>query len=309
MYIETMTLQEMKKKKKELHLTNEKIAELSGVPLGTVQKVFAGTTKAPRWETRMALEMLLGSEELLRLEKNRKPPETTEDIIAGLRAYDETHPPRPREKPVYGRHVVSVSGAVKEAAAPYNSAAAVEAPYTIRDYFDLPDDQRVELIDGVFYDMASPASIHQSILGHLHGQLYPCAENHPECELFLSPSDVRLDNDDYTVVQPDLYIICGRDAEERRQRMVSGAPDFIVEILSPSNREHDLYRKLSKYRFAGVREYWVVDPEKLEVLVHDLEHDELPKTYSFTDTIPVLISDGECAVDFSRIYERIRQYL
>lgn len=304
MYTETMTLQEMKKRKKELHLTNEKIAELTGVPLGTVQKVFAGITKTPRWATRAALQTLLCT-----YTPSDRPPETAESILAEIHAFDAAHPKPSREISRYRRPALSDTGSARESAAPYEAAVRQERLYTLEDYLRLPDDQRVELIDGVFYDMAGPSSIHQAILGHLHGSLYACAEKHPECELFLSPSDVRLDNDDYTVVQPDLYIICRRSAEEKKQRMVSGAPDFIVEILSPSNRRHDMFRKLNKYRFSGVREYWIVDPENLNVTVYDLEHDAPPKLYAFTDTIPVGISDGECAVDFARIYERIKQYL
>ena len=304
MYIETMTLQEMKKRKKELHLTNEQIAELSGVPLGTVQKVFAGITKTPRWATRMALQTFLSV-----YTPPYKPPETVDDILADIHAADAARQARIREKQEYESPSSSSPGAVHESAAPYGAAARAEPLHTIRDYLELPDDQRVELIDGVFYDMAGPSRLHQAILGHLHAQLYPFAENHPECELFLSPSDVRLDRDDYTVVQPDLYIICRQDEQEKKERMVSGAPDFIIEILSPSNRQHDMFRKLNKYRFSGVREYWIVDPEHLKVIVYDLAHDAPPKTDTFSDTIPVLISEGECAVDFARIFERIKQYL
>lgn len=304
MYTETMTLQEMKKRKKELHLTNEKIAELTGIPLGTVQKVFAGITKTPRWATRAALQTLLCT-----YTPSDKPPETVESILAEIHAFDAAHPKPSRTIPRYIRPASASTGSVQESAAPYETAAREERLYTLEDYLQLPDDQRVELIDGVFYDMAGPASIHQAILGHLFAALYPCAEKHPECELFLSPSDVRLDNDDYTVVQPDLYVICRRSAEEKKQRMVSGAPDFVIEILSPSNRRHDMFLKLNKYRFSGVREYWIVDPEHLKVTVYDLEHDTPPDVYAFTDTIPVGISGGECTVDFNRIYERVKQYL
>ena len=303
-YIETMTLQEMRKRKKELRLTNEQIAELSGVPLGTVQKVFAGTTKTPRWVTRMALQTFLSE-----YTPPYKPLETVDDILAEIHAGDAARQARMREQQGYEYPASASPDTVRESAAPYGAAVPAEPLHTIRDYLELPDDQRMELIDGVFYDMAGPANIHQAILGHLHAQLYPCAENHPECELFLSPSDVRLDRDDYTVVQPDLYIICRRDEQEKKERMVNGAPDFIIEILSPSNREHDMFRKLNKYRFSGVREYWIVDPEHLVVIVYDLAHDAPPKTYTFSDTIPVLISEGECKVDFSRIYKRIQQYL
>ena len=165
----------------------------------------------------------------------------------------------------------------------------------------------MELIDGVIYDMSCPLRVHQAILGQLHLQLAPCVEEHPECELFFAPADVRLDNDNRTMVQPDLYIVCGK--EETDKRRLNGAPDFVIEILSPSNRAHDMIRKLNKYHNAGVREYWIVDPEKLRVMVYDFTEDIYVKLYSFEDTIPVLISQGECSVDFRKILEKVRKYL
>ena len=178
--------------------------------------------------------------------------------------------------------------------------------YTIEDYYALPEERRVELIDGWIYDMAAPSMVHQLILGELHLQLAPCIEKHPGCHIFFAPFDVRLDNDDYTMVQPDLAIICGNDGLTR-QRM-NGAPDFIIEILSPSSRAHDMFRKLNKYQAAGVREYWIVDPEKQKIIVYDLEHEELPATYNFSDKIPVLISQGTCSVDFARINEKLKSF-
>ena len=132
-------------------------------------------------------------------------------------------------------------------------------------------------------------------------------EKHPECEIFLAPFDVRLDMDQWTMVQPDVFIVCNREQITRRR--LEGAPGFVIEILSPSNRSHDLFRKLNKYRFANVREYWVVDPESREVIVYDLENEKLPERYSFKDEIPVLISEGECSVDFKRIEEKVKDYL
>ena len=273
-----MTISTMQERKKELGYTNEQIAQLSGLPLGTVQKIFAGTTKAPRRSTILALEAVLSKPQ------NVPYPDAAPSYPAGEQS--------------------SRADSVKERSALY---ASEKPHHTIEEYLALPDDQRVELIDGVFYDMSSPARIHQSILLHLANELMPCVDSHPECELFIAPSDVVLDNDDCTVVQPDLYIICNEKNFNRLR--FYGAPDFIIEILSPSTRYHDQFRKLNKYRLAGVREYWIIDPEKLKIAVYDLEHDELPETYTFSDSVSVLISNGECSVDFSKIYEKIKHYL
>ena len=110
---------------------------------------------------------------------------------------------------------------------------------------------------------------------------------------------------DYTMAQPDLLIVYHDDRDIRR---VNGAPDFITEILSPSKRYHDMFRKLGKYRRSGVREHWIVNPEKKLVTVYDLEHDELPETYTFSDQVTLRISDGSCRVDFARINEMLKRY-
>ena len=163
-----------------------------------------------------------------------------------------------------------------------------------------------ELIDGVIYDMAAPASLHQLIMLQLHLQLAPCVEAHPECEIFLAPCDVHLDRDKWTMVQPDIFIVC--DSSQINRKRIEGAPDFVIEVLSPSTRSKDMYLKLQKYKYAGVREYWLVDLKSKYVLVHDLVNDTPQKLYPFKGKIPVLISNGECEIDFDRIYSRLEKY-
>lgn len=191
----------------------------------------------------------------------------------------------------------------------YSPLSVVEATTTgiIKDYYALPDDRRVELIDGWIYDMAAPSRIHQTVLIQLAAQFVSCLKEHPEILLQIAPSDVRLDNDRWTMVQPDLFIVC--NSQDNDPQRTNGAPDFIIEILSPSNRYHDMFRKLNKYRLAHVREYWIIDPEKQRITVYDFEHDELPMTYTFGDTVPIGISKGECEVDFSEIYDKVKKYL
>ncbi len=120
---------------------------------------------------------------------------------------------------------------------------------------------------------------------------------------FMSPVDVQLDEDDRTVVQPDVLIVC--DKSKFRNGRVFGAPDFITEVLSPSTRRKDLLLKLSKYGNAGVREYWLVDLDKKKVVVYDLENCDIPAIYNFEDTVPVGIWSGECSIDFKTIYSHI----
>jgi Uma2 family endonuclease len=176
--------------------------------------------------------------------------------------------------------------------------------YTLEDYLRLPDDQRVELIDGVFYDMAAPTTIHQGVAGFLHKKFLDFVmENKGPCFPFISPVDVQLDCDDKTVVQPDVLVVC--DRTKYKNGRVFGAPDLVVEVLSPSTRRKDMQLKMYKYAGAGVREYWMVDPEKKLVVQYDLEHLGIPAIYNFQSVIPVLIWDGACTIDLREMDETI----
>ena len=261
-----MTLKELKEKKLETGLTNAMISKVSGVPLSTVEKIFGGTTKAPRKATMEAIERVLAAE-------------------ASRTLY--TH--------------VAPTGMVMDTPATYNASPNPKKLYTIDDYYALPEDQRMELIDGVFYDIGAPAMAHQLIIGELYLLFRECTDAHASnCDVILSPCDVRLDKDNYTMVQPDLVIFCHDfDIDMKRYE---GAPDLAVEILSPSTRRKDLTLKLFKYEQAGVREYWVVDPKVRKVTVHCFEKEDYhPVQYDFSDQIPIGISNGECVIDFSRV--------
>ncbi|MDO4418134.1 MAG: Uma2 family endonuclease [Eubacteriales bacterium] len=180
--------------------------------------------------------------------------------------------------------------------------------HTSEEYFALPDDLRVELIDGVFYDMASPARIHQVVSLEIAEQLDACLKEHGEpCLLLIAPSDLVLGEDGRTVVQPDLYVFCGINGEKTpgdRERV----PDLVVEILSRSNPGSDLWRKRALYQRHGVREYWIVDPHESRILVHLFDGKEEgapPERYTFEDEVPVRVSGGACRVDFTRLGEKL----
>ncbi len=183
-----------------------------------------------------------------------------------------------------------------------------QGEYTLDDYLALPEDRRAELIDGVLYDMSGPAILHQLITGCIYAELlrYQREKNAP-CTPMISPVDVQLDGDDRTVVQPDILVLC--DPSKRTRLRIVGAPDLVIEVLSPGTRKKDLYLKLSKYRNAGVREYWIIDPGLRRVIVYDFEHEDLIGLYTFRDRIPVAISGGDCVIDFAAIDDYIQPYL
>ncbi len=169
--------------------------------------------------------------------------------------------------------------------------------YTIEDYCAIPEDQRVELIDGVLYDMASPGITHQSISMSLSIQIGTYINKKGgNCRAFAGPIDVQLVNDNRTMLVPDIIVVC--DPDKVKKERIVGAPDFVVEIISHSSRKRDYEIKMKKYNAAGVREYWIVDPERERVLVYDFEGKSAPVIYRMDEKIPVRIFSGELVIAF-----------
>ncbi|MCD7884869.1 MAG: Uma2 family endonuclease [Lachnospiraceae bacterium] len=285
-----MTIEEMREKKREMGYSYEQIAELAGLPVGTVQKVLGGFTKSPRYATLQALQKVFtsGNPERPGLDDSQtaRYPYTQESLIG-----DGIAEPLAEYVPEKGRGTFRLPKR--------------QGDYTLEDYLALPDDRRVELIDGVIYDMASPTLIHQAIGGKLYAifESY-IARKHGSCMSFNAPVDVQLDCDDKTIVQPDVLIIC--DPSKLRRDRIYGAPDLVVEILSPSTRRKDRSLKMTKYKRAGVREYWMIDPDYRRIYVHEFEKGEAYEIYDFNDTVPVGIYGGDCVIDFAQVYEEIK---
>ncbi len=178
---------------------------------------------------------------------------------------------------------------------------------TIEDYYALPDDERVELIDGRFYAMSAPTVNHQAWVVELLLLFRKYIdEKEGKCEVYIAPCDVRLDKDDYTMVQPDLMICCSQDQVTFKR--IEGAPDFVLEVTSQSSVYLDRHKKLQKYRDADVREYWIVDPQKETVTVYHFEKSGEPMCYTFADMVPVGIYSGDCKIDFAQIRKRLSYF-
>jgi len=247
-----MTIEELKRRKNELHYTNEQVSDLSGVPLGTVQKIFSGATQYPRLETVEALERALCFENRFEVRES--------GAVYGAFTYDR------------------------------------QGSYTVDDYRELPDWPRHELIDGQLLIMEAPRTTHQRLLGRLYLRFAQLAASHPGCEALLSPIDVQLDCDEYTMVQPDLIVVC--DEKKITDKCIFGAPDFVIEITSPSTGRRDFTLKLKKYQKAGVREYWIVDIESRTVITYLFGETNQCGLYGFDSVVPVGICEG-ASVDFS----------
>lgn len=173
-----------------------------------------------------------------------------------------------------------------------------EKGYTEEDYYNLPKDVRAELIDGQFYNMSSPSRVHQELLGAMYVAIanYIKAKG-GSCRVYPAPFAVKLFNDRTNIVEPDISVIC--DPKKLTAKGCSGAPDWIIEIVSPSNPSHDYITKLGLYHDAGVREYWIVDPQNKNIYVYNMEAETfILNAYSFHETVNAGIYD-DLSIDFS----------
>ncbi len=173
--------------------------------------------------------------------------------------------------------------------------------YTTDYIYSLPEGQRAELINGVVYDMVPPNYMHQKLLQRLCQKI----ANHIDskkgnCEVLPAPFAVFLNEDDKTYVEPDISVIC--DKSKLTEAGCNGAPDFIIEVVSPSSRKMDYSTKMTLYSNAGVREYWIVDPSRERTTVYHFEEDAAPIIFTFGQAISVGIY-GDLQINISELLD------
>jgi Uma2 family endonuclease len=181
--------------------------------------------------------------------------------------------------------------------------------WTYNDYreWELEEGERFEILEGEAYAMAAPNDKHQEVSMEISGQLWSFLKG-KSCKVRSAPYDVRLfyreDGRDTTVVQPDISVIC--DGKKRGPEGYRGAPDFIIEIMSPSTQSNDLFHKLNLYRKAGVREYWVVNIEDktVEVFIfgNGKEGRDTTTMYEYPAVIPVHIFNGTFSINLADVF-------
>jgi Uma2 family endonuclease len=177
--------------------------------------------------------------------------------------------------------------------------------YTYANVLEWDENVRAEIIDGELYMMAPPSTVHQRISRELFGQLYNYLDGKP-CEAFTAPFGVRLfpqeDKTDDIFVEPDIVVVC--DPSKLDDWGCNGAPDLIIEIISPTNSRHDRFVKFQKYLAAGVREYWIVDPNEQTVQTHVLDTGRyVTAVYGQSDEVPVTVLPG-CVINLARVFSR-----
>ena len=264
--------------KEERGYSVAKLSEYSGVPIGTLQKLLRGDSVNPRKATLDALEkVLLGDEKL----------------YPG-KAYTyqmDSHPGMLNQPHSYGAARIELR----------------QGEFTLQDYYAMPDDRRVELIDGIFYDMAAPSTLHQYIAGMVYRWISEfIEENDGDCIPFISPIDVQLNQDVKTMIQPDVIIVC--DPKKVKHFGIYGAPDFVLEVLSKSTKKKDITLKLAKYMEVGVKEYWAIDTDKRILIVYLAEEDAIPHVYPLEGEAGVQIYEGRLRIDLGKINRSIDRF-
>ena len=276
-----MLCEELNRRKKKLGMTTEQLSQLSGVPVGTINKILSGETKSPRYDTLRALE----------------------NVLYGLNGESSELYSRITERDIRALNVMTPD-ALREADGPYCTKRQGE--YTVEDYRALPEDVRAELIDGVLIFLEAPTFTHQELVTELLLEFGNFVrKNKGTCRVVPSPLDVQLDCDDRTMVQPDIAVICRKEHITRKG--VYGAPDLCIEVISESTRKLDYGVKMNKYMEAGVREYWIVDLKREKVVCYGFEGEDAPEIniYTFKDRVPVRIWEGRLEVDFAAVSERL----
>ncbi len=180
--------------------------------------------------------------------------------------------------------------------------------YTYADLEKMDDDKRYEIIDGKLYLMSSPVITHQIIAGEFYGQLRDFLKG-KKCTAFIAPLDVtfsesKKSDEIFNVVQPDVFVVCNQVNIDKNK--ISVAPDFVIEVLSPSNSGHDMLTKMMLYQRYKIREYWIIDPRAETVLPYILNERGVfeisEKLYHLDDEIPVKVLPG-CTLSFKNFYQ------
>jgi len=171
--------------------------------------------------------------------------------------------------------------------------------YTVEDWLSWDEDVRAELLEGKLIMLAQPTVRHQRVLLEIAGQLWQFLKGKP-CEVFMAPFGVRLFENEDTAFEPDIVVIC--DKGKLDDRICRGAPDMVIEILSPSTARMDRGQKYIKYQKAGVREYWIVDPD-LNLLQAGVLKDGsyITTVFEANDIAPVAVLEG-CEINLADVF-------
>lgn len=288
-----MTREEIIELKEKRGYSVAQLSQYSGVPEGTIRKIITGESKNPRVATLNALEkVLVGDENVYTGKSYQYDSQASVSFVCEGEAEYNAGSTALNFKP--GQQVSG--GTIKK-----------QGEYTVEDYMALPDGDRKELIDGVFYDMATPTNVHQEVVGYMFLEIGNfIRKNKGKCRAVLAPSAVQLDCDNKTMVEPDIYIVCNPDKVKKFGNY--GAPDFVLEVLSDSTRNKDLKIKSFKYMNAGVREIWYIDLKTRTLITYYEGDDYLPAIHPLEGTLGLAIYDGRLEINLAELGDIIEEY-
>lgn len=285
-------------RKKALSLTTAEVALLAELPVGTVSKIMTGETKNPTPLTIEKIDTALKKEEARhRLEayllamKDYCMEHQTEKFDSSKfeKIYRDKH--KLEDKPI------SEANSLSE---PYpiwgNVAVKKQKSTSVKDYFKMAVENRwIELADGRLVINEAPGMAHQMLVKSINKQIeHFIDENHGDCQVFDVGINVQLDKEEDTILIPDILVIC--DKNKIKEFGILGAPDWVIEVVSPSTRHYDYKKKTYKYLSCGVREVWLVDPEKKVIVTYVDGEYMMSHLYKFGDEVPVAIYDGRLKI-------------
>ena len=296
-----MDISELKKRKKALKLTTAELACLAQLPVGTVSKIMTGETRNPSYLTIEKIDKVLSHEEML---------SRVRAYVDAILKYIQEHPDESVDQVQFEKNYRREHG-LDNAPLPYakseagsadamdrfdgNLALSHRGNVTVQMLDEIGEDRRIELIDGHLIINEYPKMIHQMVVQNL-GRIIDdfIRSQNGDCRVFNVGVNVYLDEDDYTLVGPDIVVLC--DDSRLCDNGIMGPPDWVIEITSPSTRTRDYGKKMHKYMDAGVREYWIIDLEKEKITTYIEGEPMMVYIYNFEDEIPVYIYDGKMKI-------------
>ena len=288
-----MDIHNFKKRKKLLGMTTAQVADMAQLPLSTVSKIMTGETQNASYMTIEILEEAISREEQY------------QRLMAYFRAFAEYAAEHGEEvsseqfEEIY-RQQHNLNDAPIPFAVPRDSDLYMEGNLAFRPderisvdaLARFPESRWMELVDGQLFVDHAPGLSHQDLVQDISAAIRDYIRgNQGGCRVYDTGVNVFLDQDDYTLVIPDIAVIC--DSSRLQEQGIWGPPDWIIEVTSPSTRTRDYKLKLHKYMAAGVREYWIVDLQNSRVTVNINGEPMLVHLYSFGDEIPVGIYENK----------------
>lgn len=303
-----MDISDIRMRKKELKLTTQQIAYLAELPVSTVSKIMTGETKNPSYITIERIEKVILQEEMARRIKAYRKAFTLycEGLNKGEDVDRELFDRKYRREnhldnaPIPFARVRRANNEIGEG----NLAKVRDYRLTADSLEKIGEDKNIELIDGRLIINQAPDLQHQIVVQNI-GKIIDryIEDNHGKCKVFNVGVNVFLEENDYTLLIPDIVVVC--DENKLQANGIYGVPDWIIEVVSNSSRKLDYNEKMHKYMVSGVSEYWIVDVDKQRITVYIKGEPMMAYVYGLNDEVPVGIYQGKLSICLYNIMRRV----